>query len=152
MQDRSLIRRTAFDTMFHITLNNNVSDYPVIVPNFGTPWPQGHRLGGTDAIYARLDVSTLVGITELNSFGNTFTIFPNPSDKSVGMITSENLNKGFRIIVYNSSGQILLSNHFDSYSGKKIEIKTDGFTNGIYLAKLILSDGKTLDQKFIIQR
>lgn len=123
----------------------------------------GH--GTTSAVhnYEYLDVNPFVGINyyrlkQVDFDGNyaysniisieneltenaTVSVFPNPSSDVVNIITSTNYQS---IVVYNMLGEIV----FSSYSNEaRLQFKP--VSNGIYVVRAILNDGKELNTRFI---
>ena len=139
---------------FGANSRNDAHGYPLYYRNTGNPWSQTSNagLGYNDAVYGRFNASTLVGINEAMIKENTIFLYPNPANNFVEIVTDGIRGQYADLIIYNSSGQVIDIKAKEYSANGKIKININDLSGGLYLFKLILKDGETINKKFIIQR
>jgi hypothetical protein len=75
----------------------------------------------------------------------TIKIYPNPTKGSIKISISESLNDSPRVIVYNTSGQVLVDMHIE---GTESEINLSRQCPGIYLLRIIIN-GRSSEWKVL---
>lgn len=88
---------------------------------------------------------TSVGVSEINS-GIQISIYPNPSNGSFNIFTSEQIKNG-SIEVYNTIGELILSQKTINQQNT-IDIKNQA--SGLYFVKVI-SDGEVIGMKKVVK-
>ncbi|HTL82089.1 MAG TPA: T9SS type A sorting domain-containing protein [Bacteroidia bacterium] len=97
-------------------------------------------IGYADILVGKIDF--YLGVTENDLNGNSFGVFPNPSN---GKFTLNGIENNSRVEIYNSTGQLIFSE--DNFKqGERIDISDQ--PDGIYLIK-IKTDNKILSQKIV---
>jgi hypothetical protein len=78
-------------------------------------------------------------------------VYPNRASNKVSIELPDDLSGKFYCAIYNSEGQLMMSDIADSEESKKFGFFVNNYSNGIYL--LVISDGKiSRSTKFIVQR
>ncbi len=97
-----------------------------------------------DYYHARIrKVDNITGVNEI--FENSFSIFPNPSTGLLNFNCETNIDE---IKVTNTLGQIVYSKTINHKSGT---INLQSLPSGLYFCSVKTEDGKTAQQKFIVQ-
>jgi hypothetical protein len=82
------------------------------------------------------DVWTSIGDND-NVTSGSFSLYPNPADDHVTITTSGDLK---RVTVYNALGQLVVD---QITTGKQYELKTAGYTIGVYMVRVETAAGVT---------
>jgi len=77
---------------------------------------------------------------------NDISVFPNPSNSSISINVSKELNKNSIIQIYNSQGKLVYQEQFNTASNV---ISVANFSNGIYFV-LIENDTETFSKSFMV--
>jgi hypothetical protein len=79
------------------------------------------------------------GVSPVKS--NSFNIFPNPvTNQTLYLQLKNNQNQTVRTEVYNTSGQLLVSNQHGRYKGGNISVSLKNLKSGLYLIKVYEND------------
>ncbi len=90
-----------------------------------------------------------VGIEE--SFMNEISLYPNPAGETLNIELFAEKESTININVLNQIGQVVINSSKNLSSGNnKFSLNTSGLHNGYYTIKLIATDGKVVQDKFII--
>ena len=87
-----------------------------------------------------------VGLSEGEIKDIDLTLFPNPADVMLNILSEKEINK---IEIHNITGSIVYNK--DNICEKQINIITSDFKPGIYLARIVLINGRTNSRKIIIK-
>ncbi len=76
-------------------------------------------------------------ITDPNANSGSFSLYPNPANDHVYITSSDDLK---RVTVYNALGQLVMD---EITTGKQYELKTAGYTIGVYMVRVETAAGVT---------
>ena len=94
--------------------------------------------------------NTTLGVND-NSFGDNFSLYPNPTQDGLFSIKTQNLNaKNVDISIHNLMGQQHLKQEYEVESNGVININARDLSAGVYMIKLH-QDNKNFTTKLIIQ-
>lgn len=89
-----------------------------------------------------------IGINEISDIKNEPIIYPNPAkDKITVSIKEKQSIAGLNLSIYNIQGQLLLQQNITQ---NKSEIAISQLLQGIYIAKIRMSDGSYRQKKFVV--
>ncbi len=117
----------------HPAVNDFISFYNNPYTIFMTDVPE---------LYEKLQ-SISTGLKESKHDNSEVVLFPNPT---TGLLRISDLNNYPKIKIYNTGGQLILQNQNTS------TIDLSGFKNGLYMVKLITSQGDEVNKKIFVIR
>jgi|GEM_PF-219507 len=95
--------------------------------------------------YANGSIGAITGIENLNN--NCPVIYPNPASGNVNIVVTNSISK---IEVINYMGMVV---YYESvHQNKTISLNISRYSAGSYLVRFITSDGKTITQKFEVNK
>lgn len=115
--------------------NTLVDNYPA---NFGTK------------ITRQFTVGYVLSTKEISSAVPKFSIYPNPNNGSFTVSAEFSMNETGVIRILNGQGQWVMNRPFKNQAQLNEQF-SEGFTPGIYMAEIVLSNGKKAVQKFIVK-
>jgi len=98
-------------------------------------------------VYNVIEASKPTGIDEDNMNPDNISVYPNPAGEQVTI----NIKGSGKVCVYNSLGQEMLTDQFNSGFGNSISINTSGLSAGIYIVKIHCEE-KIITKKITIHR
>lgn len=128
--------------MNHTTYQETVANFTV--PSTGTYYIGFHAYSDADMFYIALDdimIDISTGIQ--TNIINNITIFPNPAQDIIQVISNENINK---IEVYTTTGQLVYMTSVDELQHR---LNVSSFADGLYFIKVITSTGTSTKQIMI---
>jgi hypothetical protein len=123
----------------------------VVSPSLTTTY----SITGTDAngcsntAFITQSVSACTGLNKITATINLLSIYPNPANDLLNIVTSVNADELVSIQIINNLGQVLYQSEIH---GNESTIPLNQLANGIYYVQLINTSHQTNTQKFIIQR
>lgn len=102
-----------------------------------------HEDDGMMGSFLVIDTTASTGIADID-FENNFSIYPNPTNDFLNIISPD--NKNFSLNIFNTLGEIIYS----SQANSNLKLQTSNFSNGIYFLQ-VKSNNKFYTQKFIKQ-
>jgi len=89
--------------------------------------------------------SSLLSINEKDKSDFDFKLFPNPSNRDIRIDISE--LEVDSAMIYSTSGDLI--QRIELKNDKTIQVDISNYTEGIYVVKLVLVNGKSLSAKFV---
>lgn len=131
--------------------NPLIKDIEMIAGN--TYWIQVDGSAGGEEGQFYLYINETTAISDLIAEPSDYLkIYPQPSTDYINIeFNDTEYNNSFQVEIYNTSGNILLSDTYYNFNGSKLFINIEQFENGIYLIKLT-GDNKTYNGRFIKQK
>ncbi len=103
----------------------------------------------TDRFSLMFDNTTL-GIND-NSFGKSFSLYPNPTNDGLFSIKTQNLNTGdIEIRIHNLMGQQVMKQNYKAESNREININASDLSSGVYMVEFS-QNNQNFTTKLIIQ-
>ena len=102
-----------------------------------------HEDDGMMGSFLVIDTTSSTGIADIN-LENKFSIFPNPTNDLLNIISKD--NKNFSLNIFNTLGEKVYS----SQATSTLKLQTANFANGIYFIQIV-SDKKQFTKKIIKQ-
>ena len=130
----------------HLGFDRNTTSNSRMFYNVGAGWIQTAVAAGTYMIRAVVGkVDLFVGVSEQNFVNTTFELYPNPTSDFV-YISSTNENDFLRVEVLSMEGKLVKSEAFTS------KINTSDLPVGMYIVKVLMRNGNSVQRKLIIAR
>lgn len=129
-----------------IVLNNNTNHFLVCgKTNSNDGYIQGNH-GNTDVWIGEF-VDFSMDVTSLSN-NNSFSIYPNPANKTINIGAPQNFINNTKLVVYNMLGEQVYENQLQE---GRFSINVEQFPNGLYFVTLV-SQNKSIMQKLVINR
>lgn len=97
---------------------------------------------------------SVVGVDEIDGYLNAFNLFPNPAATIVNVGFNLVQSTGYKVSVYNSLGQVVLSaGRVENAIGEKnIALDVTSLPEGVYFAQVMLDGNAALTKRFTVTK
>jgi len=108
------------------------------------PWPTAFASGGFDPDAVGVMNQQPVGIKELYNFKKAFTIYPNPFQNSISLISTNEMILQYKL--FDELGNVLQNQKINTIN---FSINTENLPSGFYILEVKSLSGNTFSQKVI---
>lgn len=98
-----------------------------------------------------VDPSNIVSVNDLVQFTPSVSVYPNPTQGNIVFEIIVPQKQDVTISIYNSMGQLALSQSYKNFNSEIIEMNISNFENGIYFAKIV-SDEMNVVKKILLNK
>ncbi|OFY84253.1 MAG: hypothetical protein A3F72_14630 [Bacteroidetes bacterium RIFCSPLOWO2_12_FULL_35_15] len=125
---------------------NHTEYFSVGMPSIFPPYSKGSKIVYFKKNGIECNSSIVLGIPKINDFSTTISIQPNPANSMVKIVTSSSVKS---MTLFDINGKIVFIKTIIK-SEESIDISQ--LNNGIYFAKFILSENRTVSKKIVIMK
>jgi photosystem II stability/assembly factor-like uncharacterized protein len=137
-----------FSTIIVIDSNLNGIPWGIRFNDASTGWLEGN---GTDSLAIWKYSGLLTAISNAAKTPEKLAILPNPtSTEALVKLPGMNEQGDLRLIIYNASGQVCENRLVGSTTGW-IKINASGYSNGVYILKIVCGDRMIAQTKWVVQ-